>query len=57
VSTPDLPDLDLLRDLCERQGVTPADDDLRVVQGFLQAVLPALRELEDLLAAEKGSTA
>jgi hypothetical protein len=57
VSTPDLPDLDLLRNLCERQGVSPVDEDLRVVQGFLRAILPALRGLEDLPADEEGQTA
>ena len=42
-------DLDFLRALCERQGVTPSDDDLVAVQGFLRAVLPALEELERLV--------
>ena len=42
-------DLDLLRALCERQGVTPEDEDLKAVQGFLRAILPALEELERLV--------
>jgi hypothetical protein len=46
VYSPDLFDLDLLRALCERQGVTPEDADLAAVQGFLRAILPALEDLE-----------
>jgi hypothetical protein len=42
-------DLDLLRALCERQGVVPEDEDLNAVQGFLRAILPALEELERIL--------
>jgi hypothetical protein len=42
-------DLDLLRALCERQGVTPEDEDLKAVQGFLRTILPALKELERLV--------
>jgi len=42
-------DLDVLRALCERQGVTPQDEDLRAVQGFLRAILPVLAELETLV--------
>jgi hypothetical protein len=53
----DLPDLDLLRALCERQGVSPEDEDLSAVQGFLRAILPALEELERRLADEPGQTA
>src|SRR5215813_4841528 len=56
VSTPDLPDLELLRSLCERQGVSPDDDDLAAVQGFLQVILPALEDLERRLADEPGLT-
>jgi hypothetical protein len=52
VSASDLPDLDLLRALCERQGVSPEEDDLRAVQGFLRAILPALEELEHRLGDE-----
>jgi hypothetical protein len=42
-------DLELLRALCQRQGVTPEDEDLRAVQGFLRAILPALENLERLI--------
>jgi hypothetical protein len=54
---PDPSDLELLRALCERQGVAPEDDDLRAVQGFLRAILPALEELERRLADESGRAA
>jgi hypothetical protein len=56
LSTPDLPELQLLRSLCEREGISPDDDDLRGVQGFLQAILPALEDLENRLADEPGVT-
>jgi hypothetical protein len=53
---PDDPlDLAVLRALCERQGVTPEDDDLTAVQGFLQAILPVLEELERLVPADVAS--
>jgi hypothetical protein len=48
-------DLDLLRALCERQGVTPEDEDLKAVQGFLRAILPALQELERLVPDDVAS--
>ena len=44
--SPDPSSLDLLRALCERQGVTPEDVDLEAVQGFLRLILPALERLE-----------
>jgi hypothetical protein len=47
---PDYPvDLELLRALCQRQGVAPEDEDLEAVQGFLRAILPALEDLERLI--------
>ena len=46
------PSLALLRELAARQGVTPADDDLAVVQGLLRVLLPQLRELEALVPPE-----
>jgi hypothetical protein len=49
VYSPDSSDLDLLRALCERQGVTPEDADLQAVLGFLRAILPALAEIEEAL--------
>jgi len=55
VYSPDPSDLDLLRALCEREGVSPADEDLAAVQGFLRAILPALEELERLVPDEVGS--
>jgi hypothetical protein len=38
--------LELLRSLCERQGVFPEVADLEAVRVFLDAILPALEELE-----------
>jgi len=47
---PDYPvDLELLRALCQRQGVAPEDEDLEAVLGFLRAILPALEDLERLI--------
>lgn len=40
-------DLEVLRVLCQRQGVTPEDADLERVRGFLDVILPALEALED----------
>jgi hypothetical protein len=39
-------ELDLLRGLCERQGISPEDADLEAVRGFLDVILPALEDLE-----------
>ena len=44
--------LSFLRALAGRQGVEPTDDDLEAVVGFLEAILPALEELEELLPPE-----
>ena len=41
--------LDFLRELAERQGVEPSDDDLEAVRGFLDAILPALARLEEAI--------
>jgi len=38
--------LDLLRAICERQGVSPTDDDLEAVRGFVDRVVPALADIE-----------
>ncbi|MGH3137995.1 MAG: hypothetical protein ACRDPV_16035 [Gaiellaceae bacterium] len=38
--------LDLLRQLAARQGVFPTHEDLEAVLPFLDAILPALEELE-----------
>jgi hypothetical protein len=42
--------IELLRSICERQGIEPEDADLEAVRSFLDAILPALAELERLLA-------
>lgn len=41
--------IDLLRLLAARQGVHPTDEDLSAVLGFLEQVLPRLREIEALV--------
>ena len=41
-----------LRALAGRQGVEPTDEDLEAVVGFLETILPALEELEELLPAD-----
>jgi hypothetical protein len=38
--------LALLRELAARQGVSPDNADLEAVLGFLDAILPALEDLE-----------
>ena len=44
--------IDFLRELAERQGIEPSDDDLEAVLGFLEAILPALARLEDALPTD-----
>jgi hypothetical protein len=39
-------ELELLRSICERQGVTPTDADLEAVRGFVDLVVPALADIE-----------
>ena len=46
--------LDFLRELAARQGVEPSDDDLVAVLGFLDAILPELARLEELLEPEEA---
>lgn len=41
--------LDLLRQLAARQGVFPTDEDLESVLPFLEAIVPALEELERMI--------
>ena len=41
-----------LRELAEKQGVSPSDDDLEAVLDFLNRLLPALAELEPRLPPE-----
>lgn len=38
-----------LRQIAERQGVSPTDEDLEAVRGFLDILLPAFEELERLV--------
>jgi hypothetical protein len=47
--------LEFLRLLAARQGIEPSDDDLEAVLGFLDAILPELQRLEELL--EPGAEA
>jgi hypothetical protein len=49
---PECTRLQLLRELAVQQGVEPSDDDLEAVLGFLDAILPELARLEELLATE-----
>jgi hypothetical protein len=44
--------LERLRDLAALQGVTPTDEDLEAVLGFLTRILPALEEIEEQLPPE-----
>ena len=39
-------ELELLRAICERQGVSPTDADLEAVRIFVDRVVPALAEIE-----------
>jgi hypothetical protein len=41
--------LDFLRQIADGQGVDPSDEDLEAVLGFLDAILPDLARLEELL--------
>ena len=38
--------VDFLRQLAARQGVFPTDEDLEAVLPFLEAIVPALQDLE-----------
>jgi hypothetical protein len=42
-----VPSLEELRALLRAQGIEPSDEDLVVASGFLAAILPALRAIED----------
>jgi hypothetical protein len=45
-----VPSLEHLREQAVVLGVAPTDDDLRAVLGFLEVILPALTEVEELLS-------
>ena len=47
-----VPTVDLLLALARLQGVEPTDADLAAVTGFLEAILPALAEIEAGLRAD-----
>jgi hypothetical protein len=47
-----VPTVEHLRALAAAQGVFPEDEDLEGVLGFLERILPELRELEERLPAE-----
>jgi hypothetical protein len=49
---PESSGLSALRELAVRQGVEPSDEDLEAVLGFLNGIVPALGELEELLPAD-----
>ena len=46
-----VPSLEHLREQAAVLGVTPTDDDLRAVLRFLEVILPALADLEELLSS------
>ena len=46
--------VDLLRQLAARQGVFPTDEDLEAVLPFLEAIVPALEELERAIPPDTG---
>jgi len=48
--------LDFLRKLAARQGVFPTDEDLEAVLPFLEAIIPALEELEHTIPPETAPT-
>lgn len=47
-----VPSLAELRQVAGAQGVSPTDDDLEAVRGFLTVLLPAFAELERLVPPE-----
>lgn len=46
------PPVEHLREQAALAGVAPSDEDLASVRGFLDAILPALGEIEELLPGE-----
>jgi hypothetical protein len=49
-----VPPVEHLRALAAAQGVFPEEEDLKGVLGFLERIMPALRELEERLPAENA---
>jgi hypothetical protein len=45
--SPATPPIDFLRAAAAQQGVSPTDEDLEGVLGFLDVVLPRLEEIEE----------
>jgi len=46
------PSLEQLRAAARVHGVAPTDADLVIVQGFLETILPTLREIEERQGGE-----
>lgn len=51
-SSPVVPSIEQLRAVAAEQGVHPDDADLQAARGFLDAILPALADLERRLPPE-----
>jgi hypothetical protein len=49
---PESSPVEQLREVAVSQGVSPTDDDLEGVLGFLARILPALAEIEQRLPPE-----
>ena len=45
--SPATPSIDFLRAAAAQQGVSPTDEDLEGVLGFLDVVLPRLEQIEE----------
>jgi len=52
VYPPTAAEIELLKALAERQGVSPDTADLESVQAFLETLLPALAQLERQIPPE-----
>ena len=49
-----VPSLDELRSPARALGIEPADEDLEAAPAFLEAILPALREIEGRSRPRRG---
>ena len=49
---PESSPVERLREVAVSRGVSPTDDDLEGVLGFLERILPALEEIEQRLPPE-----